>query len=85
LATSWPIVPPQGDYDDGEFDGMMIGKGNRSTRRKSAQVPLCPPQIIPFGMGLTEVSYVTIKPIRIKRLYLRFQAFIYDGSGSELN
>jgi hypothetical protein len=33
-------VPAPGDYDNGEFGGM-IGKGNRST----APVPLCPPQI----------------------------------------
>jgi hypothetical protein len=32
-----------GDYDDGEIGGM-IGRGNRSTRRKPAPVPLCPPQ-----------------------------------------
>jgi hypothetical protein len=32
-----------GDYDNGEIGGM-IGKGNRSTRRKPAPVPLCPPQ-----------------------------------------
>jgi hypothetical protein len=42
-ATNWPIVPAQGDYEDGEFGGMMIGRGNRSTRRKPAPVPLCPP------------------------------------------
>jgi hypothetical protein len=29
----------------GAFGGMRIGKGNRSTRRKSAPVPLCPQQI----------------------------------------
>jgi hypothetical protein len=40
----WPIVPAPGDYDDGEICGM-IGRGNRSTRRKPAPVPLCPPQI----------------------------------------
>jgi hypothetical protein len=34
-----------GDYDDGEFGGMNIGRGNRSTRRKPAPAPLCPPQI----------------------------------------
>jgi hypothetical protein len=41
-ATNSPIVP--GDYydDDGEIGGM-IGRGNRSTRRKRAPVPLCPP------------------------------------------
>jgi hypothetical protein len=32
-----------GDYDNGEIGGM-IGRGSRSTRRKSAPVPLCPPQ-----------------------------------------
>jgi hypothetical protein len=44
-ATEWPIVPAPDDYDDGEFGGMKIGKGNRSTRRKPAPAPLCPPQI----------------------------------------
>jgi hypothetical protein len=43
-ATSRPIGPAPGDYDDGEIGGMMIGRGNRRTRRKPAQVPLCPPQ-----------------------------------------
>jgi hypothetical protein len=43
-ATNRPIVPAPGDYDDGEIYGIMIGRGNRSTRRKPAPVPLCPPQ-----------------------------------------
>jgi hypothetical protein len=38
-ATDWPIVPAPGDYD-GEIGGMKIGKGNPSTRRKPAPVPL---------------------------------------------
>jgi hypothetical protein len=42
-ATNRPIVPAPGDYDDGEIGGM-IGKGNWSTRRKPAPMPLCPPQ-----------------------------------------
>jgi hypothetical protein len=42
-ATNSPIVLAPGDYDDGEIGGM-IGMGNRSTRRKPAPVPLCPPQ-----------------------------------------
>jgi hypothetical protein len=42
-ATNRPIVPALGDYDDGEIGGM-IGRGNRSTRRKLAPLPLCPPQ-----------------------------------------
>jgi hypothetical protein len=44
-AIYWPIVPAPGDYDDGEFGGMKIGSGNRSTRRIPAPAPLCPPQI----------------------------------------
>jgi hypothetical protein len=42
-ATYRPIVPAPGDYDDGEIGGI-IGKGNRSTRRKPPPVLLCPPQ-----------------------------------------
>jgi hypothetical protein len=38
----WPIVLALGDYD-GEIGGMT-GRGNRSTRRKPAPVPLCLPQ-----------------------------------------
>jgi hypothetical protein len=34
VATDLPIVLAPGDYDDGEFGGMKIGKGKRSTRRK---------------------------------------------------
>jgi hypothetical protein len=34
------------DEDDcGAIGGMKIGRGNRSTRRKPASAPLCPPQI----------------------------------------
>jgi hypothetical protein len=42
-ATNRPIVPALDDYDDGEIGGM-IGRGNRSTWRKPAPEPLCPPQ-----------------------------------------
>jgi hypothetical protein len=49
----WPIFgllyqPRMIDDDDDEcgvVGGMRIGRGNRSTRRKSAPVTLCPPQI----------------------------------------
>jgi hypothetical protein len=44
-ATEWPIVPAPGNYDDGKFGGMKSGRGNRSTRKKPAPAPLCPPQI----------------------------------------
>jgi hypothetical protein len=42
-ATNKPVVPSPGDYDDGEIVGMMIGRGNRSTRRKPAPVPIFSP------------------------------------------
>jgi hypothetical protein len=44
-ATDWLIVPAPGDYDDGKLGGMNIARENRSTRRKPAPAPLCPPQI----------------------------------------
>jgi hypothetical protein len=43
-ATTRPTVPASDDYDDGEIGGM-IGRENRSARRKPALMPLCPPQI----------------------------------------
>jgi hypothetical protein len=42
-ATYRPIESAPGDYD-GEIGGMVIGRGNLSTRRKPASVPLCSPQ-----------------------------------------
>jgi hypothetical protein len=42
-ATNRTIVPAPNEYDDGETGGM-ISKGNRSTRRKPAPVPIRPPQ-----------------------------------------
>jgi hypothetical protein len=42
-ATNRPLVPAPGDYGDGEIGGM-IARGNRSSRRKPAPVPLRPPQ-----------------------------------------
>jgi hypothetical protein len=42
-TTIMPIVPAAGDYVDGEIGGM-IGRGNRTTSRKPAPVPLCPLQ-----------------------------------------
>jgi hypothetical protein len=34
-----------GEGDCGAIGGMKVGRGNRSTRRKPAPAPLCPPQI----------------------------------------
>jgi hypothetical protein len=53
----WPIVPAPGDYDDGEIGGM-IGRGNRSTRRKPAPVPLCSPQTLHAAQTRTRAAAV---------------------------
>jgi hypothetical protein len=46
-ATTGLLFQPQviGDGDCGEIGGIKIGRGNRSTRKKPAPSPLCPPQI----------------------------------------
>jgi hypothetical protein len=45
-ATTGLLYKPQmtDDGDCGEIGGMKIGRENRSTRRKPAPAPLCPPQ-----------------------------------------
>jgi hypothetical protein len=46
-ATSGLLYKPQmiNEDDCGAIGGMKIGRENRSTRRKPAPAPLCPPQI----------------------------------------
>jgi hypothetical protein len=45
-ATIWPIVSAPDDDDEcGAVGGIRIGRGNRSTRRKPARVPVFPSQI----------------------------------------
>jgi hypothetical protein len=39
------LYQPRMIHEYGEFCGMRIDRGNRSTRRKPAPVPLCPSQI----------------------------------------
>jgi hypothetical protein len=64
-ATNWPIVPaPMIDDECGAVYGMRVGRGNRSTRRKPAQVPLCPPRI-PHDLtwARTRADAVGIRPL----------------------
>jgi hypothetical protein len=45
-ATTGLLFQPRMMLDDEcAADSGMLGMGNRSTQRKSAPVPLCPPQI----------------------------------------
>jgi hypothetical protein len=43
IASGVGLTPGEGDC--GAIGGMRIGRGNRSSRRKPAPEPLCPPQI----------------------------------------
>jgi hypothetical protein len=44
-ATIGLLYQPRMISDGGEIGGIKIGRGNRSTQRKPAPAPLCPPQI----------------------------------------
>jgi hypothetical protein len=55
----------EGDY--GAIGGMNIGRGNRSTQRKPAPAPFCPPQIPLDQMCLCNFdglapSYMALQP-----------------------
>jgi hypothetical protein len=62
-VTKRPVAPAPGDYDGGEVSGMMIGKGNRSTRKKPAPVPLCPPQTPHAARTRARVAVVGSQPV----------------------
>jgi hypothetical protein len=61
-------VPTLADYDNGEIGGMMIGRGNRSVRRKPAPVPLSP-QSHPFLIYSDRMS----KPFQLSAFNARYQ------------
>jgi hypothetical protein len=71
-ATYWPIVPAPGDCEDGEFGGMN-GRGNGSTRRKSAPTPICPPQI---PLHQTR-DWTRAAAVGSQRLYIRVTRFCF--------
>jgi hypothetical protein len=83
----WPIVPAPGDYDDGEIGGMN-GRGNRSTRRKPAPVPLCPPQTPraarmrtrAAAVGSTRLTaWATARPLKLTKLVCtRYLCHFFD-------
>jgi hypothetical protein len=57
-TTNRPTVLAPGDYDDGDIGGMMIVRGNRSTRRKPTPVLLCPPQTPHAAWTQTQAAVV---------------------------
>jgi hypothetical protein len=56
-ATDRPLVPAPVNYDKREI-GEMNGRGNWSSRRKPAPVPLCPPQPPHAARTQTRVAVV---------------------------
>jgi hypothetical protein len=57
-ATNRTVVPAPGDYDDGEIDGMMIGRGKPKYSEKtcpsaalSTTNPTCSPDANPGRRG----------------------------------
>jgi hypothetical protein len=68
-ATEWPIVPAPGGFDDGEFGGMKIGRGNRSTRRKPAPAPLSSPQTRAAAVGSQRLTVWAVELLNIKLMH----------------
>jgi hypothetical protein len=52
------------DDDCGAIDGMLIGRANRSTRRKPVSVLLCPPQI-PHDLSLARTRAAAVGSRRL--------------------
>jgi hypothetical protein len=63
-ATNKATVPAPDDYDDGEIGGM-IGRGNRSTRRKPTPMPLCPQQTPQAARTRTRAAAVGIQRLTV--------------------
>jgi hypothetical protein len=62
------------DDECGVVGRMTIGRGNRSTRRKPAPVPLCPPQI-PYDLtwALTPITAVAEYTVFLERLVFTYK------------
>jgi hypothetical protein len=62
-STVWHITPARMMDDDECGDvGEMIGKGNRSVRRKPAPVPLYPPQS-PHDLSRARIFAATVRSL----------------------
>jgi hypothetical protein len=82
-----------GEGDCGAICGMKIGRGNRSTLRKLAPAPLCPPQIpldqtrdrtraagfLPRRPGFCHVGFVVYK-VAIRQILSKYFGFSWQSS-----
>jgi hypothetical protein len=81
-ATVGLLYKPRMINDDyGAVSGMRTGRWNRSTRRKSAPVPLCPPQI-PHDLAWDRTRAAAVGSQRLTAwamarplLYIRLQCY----------
>jgi hypothetical protein len=69
----WPLLayctsPRWHDGDCGAIGGMKFGRGNRSTRRKPAPVPLCPPQI-PYDQNRPRIRAAAVGSQRLTAFF----------------
>jgi hypothetical protein len=63
-ATTGLLYQPRVMDDECGTVGGMAARGNRSTRRKPAQVPLCPPQI-PYDLARARTQAKTVECRRL--------------------
>jgi hypothetical protein len=64
-------------HECGAVGGMRIGRGNRSTRRKLAPVPLCPPQI-PHDLPWARPRAATMGSRRLTAVLCSTQRWLFS-------
>jgi hypothetical protein len=69
--------------DCGAIGGMMIGRGNRSTRRTPAPAPLCPPQI-PHHQTRARTRAVAVRSQRLTASAMALRNKLIFFYGEEL-
>jgi hypothetical protein len=78
--------PQMIDDECGPVCGMRIGRGNRSTRRKPAPMPLCPPQI-PHDLTLARTQAAAVESRRLTAWAIarQFQTLDVHSYGQAFN
>jgi hypothetical protein len=84
-VTIGPIAPALDDEECGAVDGMRIGWGNPSTRRKPTPLPLCPPiphdltwdQTRASAVGSRRLTALAMaRPGNLDNLYVPFSLYL---------